>query len=147
MNKTTDYKQLQDTIDKVIGQIGLEETEVLLNSFINNIPVQGESEQKMITQYVISLSIEVFHLNEREFLSNNTRNYQDARYCCFHLLHKYTGKTFSKIARLFNLSDRQVSYGYRTADERLSIPKFHIEFVENYKNVESKIARFLAKMA
>lgn len=143
----SDYRELQDTIDKVIGLIGLAETKSLLNSFIGNIPLKDEHEKKLIVPYIISVSIEVFQLNEKEFLICNESDYRDARYCCFHLMHKYTHSTFSKIARIFNHSDRQVSYGYKVAEERLAIPRFHTEFVTNYKRIESNLARVLAKMS
>lgn len=143
----SDYKELQDTIDEVIGLIGLTETKSLLDSFIGNIPLKEGHEKKLIAPYIISVSIETFPLNEKEFLTCNETDYRDARYCCFHLMHRYTNSTFSKIARTFNLSDRQVSYGYKVAEERLAILKFYREFVTNYKSIESKLVRALAKLS
>lgn len=143
----SDYRELQDTIDKVIGLIGLTETKSLLDSFIGNTTLKDRHEKKLIAPYIISVAIEVFQLNEKEFLTCNENDYRDARYCCFHLMHKYTNSTFSKIARIFNLSDRQVGYGYKVTEERLAIPKYHKEFVANYKSIESKLVRALAKMS
>jgi hypothetical protein len=141
-----DYRQLQNRIDKVIGQIGLEQTMFLLEGFINNIPIKSESGKKVASHYIIDTCIETFFLNEKEFFKNGERDYRDARYCCFYLMHKYIGNTSVKTASFSNLTGRQVQYGCNVTKERLAFPKFHSEFIANYKDIESKIVAMLVKL-
>lgn len=151
MNLTADtnnYNQLQDSIDKVIGKIGLRRTKYLLDSFIDNTTVtQNEREKiKMVTQYLVSLTIKVFELKEYPFFISTVREYRDARMCCFHLLRKYTEDTYPKIGLNFNCSARIVMYGCFTVDDRLAMPKGNSRFVANYTLLESKLIEFIGKI-
>ncbi|TAL61195.1 MAG: hypothetical protein EPN85_05520, partial [Bacteroidetes bacterium] len=82
MNPTTatnNYTHLQNSIDKVIGKIGLRRTKYLLDSFIDNTTVtQNEREKiKMVTGYLVSLTIKVFELKDELFFISNVREYRD----------------------------------------------------------------------
>ncbi len=145
---TNNYTQLQDSIDKVIGKIGLRRTKYLLDSFIDNTTVmQNEREKiKMVTQYLISLTIKVFELKEDVFFISTIREYRDARMCCFHLLRKYTEDTYPKIGLNFNCSARIVMYGCFAVDDRLAMPKGNSGFVSNYTLLESKLIEFIGKI-
>ena len=151
MNQLTsanNYSQLQESIDKVIGKIGLRRTKYLLDSFINNTTIsQGEREKiKMVTQYLVSLTAKVFDLKEELFIISTVREYRDARMCCFHLLRKYTGDTYPKIGLYFNCSARIVMYGCFAVEDRLAMPKGNSKFVANYTLLESKLIEFIGKI-
>lgn len=145
---SSNYTQLQDSIDKVIGKIGLRRTKFLLDSFIDNTTVtQNEREKiKMVTQYLVSHAIKVYELNEDVFLSSTVREYRDARMCCFHLLRKYTEDTYPKIGLNFNCSARIVMYGCLAVEDRLSMPKGNSKFVANYTLLESRLIDFIGKI-
>ena len=142
------YSQLQISIDKVIGKIGVERTRYLLDSFIKNTTItQNEGEKiKMITQYLVSVAIKIFDLQETVFFISPVTEYRDARYCCFHLLRKYTEDSYPKIGLNFHCSSRIVMYGCSTSDERLNFPKAHAKFVNNYTLLESKLIEFIGKI-
>lgn len=151
MNQTAtanNYNQLQDSIDKVIGKIGLRRTKYLLDSFIDNTTVnQGEREKiKMVTQYLVSLTAKVFELKEELFFVSTVREYRDARMCCFHLLRKYTEDTYPKIGLNFNCSARIVMYGCFAVEDRLAVPKGNAKFVGNYTLLESRLIDFIGKI-
>lgn len=142
------YNQLQSSLDKVIGKIGLNRTICLLDSFINNTTVTHNEREKikMVNQYLNGIAIKVFELNEDLFIISNVREYRDARMCCFHLLRKYTEDTFSKIGLSFNCSSRIVMYGFAVTEERLSMPKGNSKFVSNYTLMESKLIDFIGRI-
>lgn len=142
------YTELQLSIDKVIGKIGVERTIHLLDTFIQNTTItQNEQEKiKMISQYLISLAIKVFELNESIFFSSSVTEYRDARYCCFHLLRKYTKDSYPKIALMYSSSSRVVMYGCSVTEERLNFPKVHSRFMRNYGLLESKLIEFISKI-
>lgn len=151
MNQTTstnNYTLLQNSIDKVIGKIGLRRTKYLLDSFIDNTTVtQNEREKiKMVTQYLVSLTIKVFELRDELFFISNVREYRDARMCCFHLLRKYTEDTYPKIGLHFNCSARIVMYGCLAVEDRLAMPKGNSKFVANYTLMESRLIEFIGKI-
>ena len=145
---TKDYKHLQTNLDKVIGKIGLERTIYLTESFIKNTAVSfNETEKiKMISRFLSNLAIETFELEAESFYISVVREYRDARMCCFHLLRKYTGDTFSKIGLGFQRSERCVSYGFNVVEERLSASKSFTEFVGKYSLLESKLLEFIGKL-
>ncbi len=149
MEKTNGiYAQLQGCLDKVISKLGPERTTFLLESFIANTTL-SENEKgkiKLVLEFLAAKAIEVFALEEEHFYYCDIRAYRDARMCCYHLLKKYTSDTFSKIAQSFKCSDRAVSYGYHTADDRLTMPKSHEDFVAKYIFLESEVINFIAKI-
>ena len=145
---TGDYALLQETIDRVLGKIGLKKMVFLLNSFISDTRVASGQHEKltMITHYIKNQAIQAFDLSEELFLVSEIREYRDARMCCFHLLRKYTGDTCAKIGLSFHRSSRIVTYGCNITEERLSIPKGNSGFVSNYKTMESRLLDFMARI-
>ncbi len=142
------YTELQISIDKVIGKIGLERTKYLLESFIQNTAITHHEPEKikMISQYLISLAIKISELQAAIFFISTVTEYREARYCCFHLLRKYTKDSYPKIGLSFQCSSRIVMYGCTVAQERLSFPKVHAKFVQNYTMLESKLIEFISKI-
>lgn len=142
------YTELQISIDKVIGKIGVERTKYLLDSFIGNTTIKhNEGEKtKMVCQYLISQAIRIFDLKDALFFVSTVTEYRDARYCCFQLLRKYTEDTYPKIGLSFSCSSRIVMYGCNTTDDRLNFPKAHSKFIQNYRLLESKLIEFISKI-
>jgi chromosomal replication initiation ATPase DnaA len=143
-----DYTQLQETIDKVIGKIGHKLTKQLLDGFLDHTTVAKDNPEtvKRVSQYLVSLAINVFELHQEHFYTSTVRQYRDARTCCFHLLRKYTEDSFSKIGLFFGCDKRTVMYGFQTAENRLSMPQGNPTFHANYKAMESKLLQFLGKI-
>lgn len=142
------YAQLQSCLDKVVNKLGPERTTFLLESFIVNTTL-SENEKgkiKLVLEFLVEKAIQAFELEEALFYHCDIRAYRDARMCCFHLLKKYTSDTFSKIGLYFRCSDRVISYGYHTAEDRLNLPKFHQDFVAKYIFLESETINFIAKI-
>lgn len=147
-NQAPDYKDLQRTIDVVIGKIGLQNTIFLLTNFINatSIPVHQTQRLQMVSQYLITECIQLFELNDKTFFTSGIREYREARMACYHLLKKYTGASYSKIAEDFGLTKRNVLYNYRKCDERLSVPYYYPSFLEKYDALEKRIIHFISKL-
>lgn len=142
------YTSLQKSIDIVVGKIGLEKTIQLLDSFINNISVTHSEKEKvqLLTQYLVGIAIRVFSLEEELFYVSSSREYRDARMCCFHLLRKYTEDTLPQIGLAFRCSERSVEYGYGKAVERLALPQGNPIFVSSYSVMETKLVEFIGKI-
>jgi hypothetical protein len=142
------YTELQTSLDKVIGKIGVERTKYLLDTFINNTTIKHNEREKikMMSQYLISLAIKVFELEEPIFFISAITEYRDARYCCFHLLRKYTQDSYPKIGLTFQSSSRIVMYGCTATDERLNFPKVHAKFIHHYTLLESRLIEFISKI-
>ena len=142
------YNTLQASIDKVIGEIGLDKTVSLLESFIDNAAecVGSEVKIKLVTQYLVTAVCDIFSLNEAKLMSSPMRDYRDGRMCCFHLLHKYTSDSYVKIGLAFHTNDRIVRYGVNKTAERLEYPKGNAVFTQNYNAMESRLIAFISKL-
>lgn len=145
---SSDYTQLQETIDKVIGKIGHTRTKQLLDGFLDHTTIAKDNQEtvKLVSQYLVSAAINVFELQQEHFYASTVRQYRDARICCFHLLRKYTEDTFSKIGLFFDCDKRTVMYGFQSVENRLSMPQGNLTFHANYKVMESKLLQFIGKL-
>ena len=143
-----DYGSLQNSIDQVVGKIGLQRTIFLLNSFITNTSVSHNETEKMqmLTRYLVNEAIQAFNLDTGMFYVCGERSYRDARMCCFHLLRKYTDYTFSKIGLTMHCSERAVMYGSTVAEQRLGVTKGNHVFNSRYSLLESKLIEFISKV-
>ena len=149
-NKTlNNYSKLQQQIDQVIGKIGLDKTIFLLSSFIDSSDIAVSQPQKfqMLSRYLITECIRVFELNDKLFFTSNIQEYRDARMVCYHLLKKYTGLSYSKIAEDFGLTKRNILYGAKKCEEKLSVPYYYEGFVEKYDLLESTFLQFISKLS
>jgi len=147
-NNSADYGQLQQHIDQVIGQIGLEKTIGLLTHFIDDthIPVHETQRLKMVSQFLVNTCIEVFELQDKAFFTSGIQEYREARMACYHLLKKYTGASYSKIAEDFGLTKRNVLYNHNKCEERLSVPYYYADFNQRYSLVEDRMIQFISKL-
>lgn len=146
---TLNYSTLQENLDEVIGKIGLCRTIELIKSFINNCSIDvNETEKfKLIATYIISQTIEIFDLNEKEFYTSRIREYREARMACFHLLKQYTDCSYAKIGESFHQKKRNIIYFCQKCDDMLSIPTFFEVFVNRYKTLENRIMLFISKLS
>jgi len=143
-----DYSKLQTSVDRVIGKIGLEKTVFLLDSFIDNVAVcpGNNTKIKLLANYLVGTACEVFALDQAKFSQSQTREYRDARMCCFHLLRKYTQEQYSRIGEEFHTKERIAMYGSNVTAARLDYPKGHPVFTKNYNAMESRFIIFLSKL-
>lgn len=143
-----DYGLLQQHIDRVIGQIGLEKTICLLTHFIDDthIPVHQTQRLKMVSQFLVTTCIGVFELQDKAFFTSAISEYREARMACYHLLKKYTEASYSKIAEEFGLTKRNVLYNHSKCEERLSVPFYYADFNKRYDLVEDSIIQFISKL-
>lgn len=143
-----DYASLQNSIDQVIGKIGLQRTIFLLHSFISNTSItQNEVEKiQMVARYLVNEAVKAFDLNTGLFYVCGETSYRDARMCCCHLLRKYTDYTFAKIGLILQCSERTVMYGNSVTEQRLCVPKGNPAFVSRYSLLESKLIEFISKV-
>ena len=144
----SNYLELQQTIDKVIGKIGLENTKTLLDGFINNTEIKQTERDKiaMISHYLVSSAVKVFELKEELFYTSRVREYRDARMCCFHLLRQYTQDSFPKIGLFFNQKARIVMYGFFVLEDHLAMPKGNSKLVAKYRLLQSLLVEFIGKI-
>jgi hypothetical protein len=142
------YARLQGMIDKVVGKIGLDRTNKLLENFLGEKPQPLQNNQaraKMITDYVIGLAVELFELDMAYLFVSEQREYRDGRMCCFHLLKKYTTDSYARIGLSFQCSERSVMYGRTKTDEHLEFPKGNPDFVNRYNLMESRLIDFMTQ--
>ncbi len=146
MNKVN-YTTLQQSLDVVLGKIGLPKTVKLLCSFISNSSLSTTQVEKLklVTTYIISQAIVIFDLNEEEFYDSRIPEYREARMACYHLLKKYTDSSYSKIGERFGLKKRQVLYYHQKCEEMLSISQYYKAFTAKYKDLEELTIEFIAK--
>ncbi|MEO9870376.1 MAG: hypothetical protein ABJQ69_03675 [Ekhidna sp.] len=142
------YMDLQISIDKVVGKIGLNKTIHLLEGFIDNstMKVGGTSRAKVIAAYFISKSVEVFELNEKKFYSSREPKYSEARMACFHLVKKHTKYSYTNIGDAVGLKKRTILYYHNKCKDILSIAHFYQPFMEKYDLLENYAIDFISKL-
>lgn len=142
------YGHLQQSIDKVIGKIGLQRTIDLLESFLNGITVKKKETEKLklIFAYLVSTAAECYDLTEEQIFKDSTQEAKDARMICYHLLHKYAHLSYSKIGEKFSQPKRTVMYYTLKAEEYLSIPASYKELMQKYDAIEKELVEFIGKI-
>jgi len=143
-----DYKTLQKILDSVIGQIGLEQTIILLQNFIDNTSIQiDEAEKgKLITYLIKYNAIKVFGLIDQEFHTSNLKEYKDARMACHHILKKFTNWSYAMVGQAFSKGERNTRYYCEKVEEYLSLPDFYKDFIDKYTILETKFIEYLGKI-
>lgn len=148
-DKTPNYNILQERIDHIIGRFGLPKTLTLLNNFIDQttLPVGATEKVKLTSQYLITQSIEIFELQEKQFFTSTIQEYREARMACFHLIQKFTGASCPRIAEQFGINSRSVRYSLERCRERLSVAFYYKDFVRRYETLEQRAMQFIAKLS
>lgn len=142
------YNHLQNSIDKVVGKIGVKQTIHLLDNFINNVAIdENETKKvKMVTDYLVVTAIKVFNLDEEIFYTSQIKEYKEARMCCYHLLKKYTEASYANIGHQFKQKKRNAVYGHVKIEECLSVPHSYSRLLSNHAIIEAKLIEFISKI-
>ena len=76
-----DYRILQETLDQLIGTVGLENTIYLLRKFANQLesPVPAEGRASRVASCVVGSVITSFGLEPAELATSNVRDYREGR--------------------------------------------------------------------
>lgn len=142
------YANLQQSIDKVIGKIGLQRTIDLLESFLKGITVQKKETEKLklIFAYLVASAAKCYDLTEDQLFNETSQEAKDARMICYHLLHKYGHFSYQKIGDKFKQPKRTVMYYSLKAGEYLTIPGSYKELMQKYTAIENELIEFIGKM-
>ena len=142
-----DYDDLQYHIDRVVGKIGLQKTIILLRSFVEKTQLKpSKNNGPLLYAFLKKEAIALFDISEEGFCSNSTTEYREARMACYHLYHKYTDYSYSKVAQVFDTGKRNIIYYKQKVDERLTIPQYYKSFMERYEKLEEKTIQFISKL-
>lgn len=147
-NAIPTYHDLQHVMDKVVGKLGLASTIQLLHNVIGDPSQNIEQADKirLIASFIISRCITVFDLQEDQFYACQQSDYREARMACYHLLKKYTGASYARIAASFNQSKRNILYACQKCSEQLSIPNYFRDFISRYESLENGTIEFMKKI-
>jgi len=142
------YSDLQSHIDILIGQIGLVRTIAIMSRIaqVGKTPVAHSNREKLIRVFVISKAISVFELEEDAFYTDTSREYREARMCCYHLIYTYTDSSYARIARNFKKSKRAIIYHCQKCTELLSIKQYYKDFFNRYEILQEQLMDFIAKL-
>jgi hypothetical protein len=142
------YRDLQDVMDKVLSRFGLNKTIIVLQQLLDTKGIQSSQGDRvrMITYYVVSRCLVVFHLREDDFFSSRLKEYREGRMACYHILRKYTEGSYGRMAEQFGQSQRIILYFCHKCDDMLAIPQFNRTFIQRYNLLESDTLNFIAKL-
>ncbi len=143
----TEYSQLQQGVDKLIGKFGVSKARNIIEQLSSPVKKRTNVKQQsqLITAFIISEASIVFQV---DLLQKEVRSkaYRDARMASYHLLNNYTELSYAEIGKLFNQGRYGVYYHNKNCTELLSIPQFHKRFVTNYQTLETKLLQFIAQI-
>ncbi len=142
------YTDLQKKVDALVGKFGMTRTIELLHSLTTNscFSKKGSQQFQLLSAFVISESILLLDLNEKEFFVSTDEDYKNARMICYHLLRKHTKMSYSRIGKAFEQRKRAVLYHTQRCDEIFTVPQFHKDFVRKYNALEEAVMQFLTKI-
>ncbi|MBQ21696.1 MAG: hypothetical protein CMD31_13155 [Flavobacteriales bacterium] len=141
-------ERLQQALEGVINNIGIEKTTELLESFNNNSSITASEmgKVKLIATYVSSQAIRLFSLEESKFYTSDIREYREARMACYHILYTYTKCSYAKIGELFGKNKRGILYYCQKCKELVEAPFFDKEFAEKYQQLDKYTIEFIGKL-
>ena len=142
-----DYHRLQQSLDKVLGKLGLEQTIRLLDNLIVEARSGKKKKQRnsLIEACLKDAAVEAFDLEEEQFFSSKEREYREARMACYHLLKKYLDYSYPRIAKKYDLSERMALYYCKKVEEELlDLPGCHPVFTARYREMEAQLLQFIA---
>ncbi|WP_062062759.1 hypothetical protein [Aquimarina longa] len=133
--KNVNYSDLQKGIDELISKFGISKTTQIIEKLSGKGTFRNESQDvKKLISFIISKSKQLYE---------HETNY--SRMAAYHLIKKYTNRSYKQLGKDFEQSKRAAIYHHNKCEELLSIPKFHKNFTEIYKNLEDAIIQFIAK--
>ncbi len=145
---TEEFKRLKKLMNILIGKIGVDSLNNLLDNFINDTSIDTSRPDKlfMIYKFISDKAVAVFELDAQLFYTCQVTEYRNARMCCYHLLREYTADTLAGIGLAFHSSEKAVRYGSSKIKERLSVPKSHPQLMARYEIIEKALINFLSKL-
>ncbi len=140
------YADIQRGVDLLIQRFGMQKTlsivQVLHSAGTH--PVTKKTYSDLIMQFVISESERLFEVEQEPVEENKA--YADARMAAYHLIKKYTNKSYAQIGKAYGQSKRAVIYHYNSCKEVLELPRMYRDFIETYTNLEENTLQFIAKL-
>lgn len=142
------YRDLQDHIEVMIGKFGLQNSVKFLGSIIDNTEVESSEDEraKKLIEITILKSIEVFNLKKAKFYKSELDEYRDARMSCYYIVSKYTHISFGKIAEIFKVKRRSVTYFHKKCKEMLSIADFYPTYTRRHTILEDHIINYISTL-
>ena len=143
------YKDLQDSIDRVVGTIGLKNTIHLLGCFIRHLEPETEkpSRQQAIRSFITRRAVREFDLSLENLQESDLNEYSEARAVCYFLLHKYCGLSYRLIGEYFGgRKDYHVKYFIGKCDELRSLPRVNRLFCHKLDSVETDTLTFISNL-
>ncbi|HEY9084054.1 MAG TPA: hypothetical protein VIN73_12020 [Vicingaceae bacterium] len=142
------FQRLQQALERVINKIGVQKTTELLENFDNNSSITASEmgKVKLISAYVVSLSIQLFSLEESEFYTSDIREYREARMACYYIIYTYTKCSYAKIGELFGKNKRGILYYCQKCKDLIETPFFDKEFAEKYRQLDKSTIAFIGKL-
>jgi len=144
------YSDLQSTIDKVVGTLGVDNTIFLLKGLIGHLEnVQGslsKNKQHSLRSFVTARVTAEFDVSIENLSSSDFREYNEARMVLFHLLYKYGKMSYGIIGEhLGNRPKYSVKYFVGRCDDLLSIPNANSDFYRKYQVIERDLIQYLSQ--
>lgn len=135
-------------VDEAVTLHGIDGAVMLFNIALKKTTpkVCPASMVKLMSEFLIGQSIEVFEIKPDDFFENTMDEYKDARMCCFHLLKKYAHCSYPMLGRLFRRDKRSVMHYTTETKERLQIAEFEKQFASRYRELESQLLAFMAAL-
>ena len=143
------YNDLQDTLDRVVGSIGLKNTIHLLKCFIGHMESEMDkpSRQQAIRSFITSRVAKEFDLDDSKMAESELTGYVNARMICYHLLNKYGTLSYRMIGDRFGgRPGYSVKYYIKKCDDLLSLPKANRLFYHRYTAAEEDLIHFISQL-
>lgn len=143
------YQDLQDTLDKVVGSIGLNNTIHLLGCFIGHLEKETDkpSRQQAINSFIIHRVAKEFDIDHNNMAESELTEYVNARTICYYLLYHYSGLSYRLIGEKFgNKPGHSVKYFVGKCADLISLPKANRLFYHRFTVVEQDLIHFLSQL-
>lgn len=143
-----DFNRLQKVVNNVVSNVGILKAIDLFEGIDNNstLTSKEDSKVKCIINFIISKTIEVYHLNEDKYHTSEIIEYRDARMIAFHVIKSLVDISYGKLAEVFGRTKRSVMYYTKKVDDFLTVSNHHRKFILNYMSIERSALDFIAKL-
>ena len=140
------YTALQNTLDQVVGQIGVKRTVSLLDSFMGKDTTDHTDRYGLIHSFVVSEIIALCQLDTDQFYTNGSSEYREARMIAYRVFHKFTQLSYHRCAMYFQVNTRKFRYHYQRMNDALSVPDHYAQVVHLYDRLCQAVVVFLSKL-